>query len=160
MNKSEAGFTLIEAMIVVAVSAILLAVTVPLSAFWTNRADISTAKGELSHGFGKAISLALRNEQALPIGEPAAALCLAPDNQLTVLEPSPSELPNCSANTGNMVWRATIPESISMSSNGNNVSCMCFNTAGLLTNNNCGGCSVTPTIDVGVGNEMDTVHVR
>lgn len=161
MTNREAGFTMVEAMVVVAVSGILLAITLPISAFWLERADISTARGELSHGFGKAIALAIRNEQAVPIGQPAAALCLSTYNELSVLTPSePTEIPNCATSTGTLVWSSTLPAGIDVLSNNADVSCMCFSSAGTLTSNNCNACAITPTIFVGKGTDLDTVHVR
>jgi len=163
--KSQSGFTLIEAMIVVAVSGILLAITLPLSAFWLERADMSAAKGELSQGFGKAIALALRNEHALSSDQVASAMCISSDNELTILQPTNStELPSCATGTGTatgtLVWTSSLPDDIEIKVNGNDVSCMCFRSTGFPTTAGCGGCTNTATVQVSVGSEEDTVHVR
>jgi len=165
--KSQAGLTLIEMMTVVAVTGILLAITLPLSAFWLERADMSAAKGELSQSFGKAIALALRNEHALDIGQPASALCLSADNQVTVLEPvistvapNPVVLPNCAAGTGTTAWSTSLPDDIDVTVNGNAVSCMCFTISGYATDSDCAPCSVAATVDLSIGSEQDTIHVR
>lgn len=160
MRKSNAGFTLIEALIVIAVSSILIAITLPLASFWLERADLSAAKGEMSHGFGKAISAALRNEQALSSAEPAAAMCISADNQLSVLQATSSALPNCAAGTGESIWSASLPDSITISNNGNDVSCLCFNPTGLLTNNSCASCNVESIVDLGIGSQLEFLHVR
>lgn len=160
MIKMNRGFTLIEMVTVLAVSTILLATTIPLGGFWIESAKLSSTKGEMSHGIGKAIATALRNEQALDSASPASALCLSPTNQLSVLQANSSELPNCAASTGTTVWTSSIPENIEVTDNINVLQCLCFNPSGLLTNNSCAACTLEPILEMSIGDHAEVLHVR
>jgi Tfp pilus assembly protein FimT len=150
---------MIEILITMAVSAILLSISLPLGSFWIESTSLSSTKGELSHGIGKAIATSLRNEQAVDRDEPAAVLCLSDSNQLTVLQASASELPNCTLGTGTSVWTSSIPDKVTASKNGVDVSCLCFNVYGLLTTNNCSGCTTETVLDINIGDRHATLHV-
>lgn len=160
MNRVAHGFSLVEMMTVLAVSSILLASAVPLGSFWIVSANLSSTHGEMSHGLGKAIATALRNEHALDNDQPAAALCLSDSSELSVLQANSSETPNCSAGTGTSIWTSSIPDAVDVTENGNAVSCMCFNPYGLLTSNACSGCTTQTVITVISGDREEVLHVR
>lgn len=160
MNKLAHGFSIIELVTVLAISSILLVATVPMGSFWLDSARISTTDGEMSHGIGKAIAIALRNEQALDNAEPAAALCLSDTNQLTVLQATATDTPNCDTAKGTSVWTSAIPDDINITDGGNDVECFCFTPYGLPTNNSCSSCTVATTVDMEIGNRLEVLHVR
>lgn len=159
MRKQSRGISMIEMLVTIAISAILLGISIPLGSFWIESASLSSTKGEISHGIGKAIATSLRNEQAIDRNEPAAALCLSNTNQLTVLQASASELPNCALGTGTSVWTSSIPERVMIKENGTNINCLCFNIYGLLTTTNCPGCATEPVLDISIGDRQATLHV-
>ena len=150
---------MIEMLVTMAVSAILLGISIPLGSFWIESASLSSTKGEISHGIGKAIATSLRNEQAIDRNEPAAALCLSDTNRLTVLQASASELPNCALSTGTSVWTSSIPDKVTIKENGIDINCLCFNIHGLLTTSNCSGCATKPVLDISVGDRQAKLHV-
>lgn len=154
------GYTLIELTTVLAVTAILTASTVPLGSFWIERAQITEATGELTHSFGKAVATSLRNQHALNSTSAVTAVCVSQDNQLTVLEALATTPPNCSTSAGDKIWTTSLPERLSISNSGTDVSCMCFNTNGFLTTaDSCGTCSVGSSLDLTVGGRTETLNV-
>lgn len=158
--KLSRGYSLIELLIVLAISAILLGSTVPLGSHWIRSASLSAADGEISHGIGIAIATAFRNEQALDGKEPAATLCISDTNQLSVLEANASELPNCTAGTGTSVWSSSVPDRAAVTNDGNAISCLCFNPYGLLTSNNCPDCTTDTTLELSVDSTTRVLYVR
>lgn len=160
VKKLYRGFSLVELLVVLAVSGILLGSTIPLGSHWMKSANLSTVDGEMSHGIGKAIAAALRNEQAVDSMEPAAALCLSDTNQLTVLEANASDLPNCSAGTGKTVWTTSMPSNATITADGSDISCLCFNPYALLTTHNCSSCTTKNTLDLSIGNVKKVLYVR
>ncbi len=160
MIRLSRGFSLIELLIVLTVSAILLGSTIPLGSHWIKSASLSSTDGEMSHGIGIAIATALRNEQALDSTEPAAALCLSDTHKLSVLEATASELPNCTAGTGTSVWSSSLPGRATVTSNGDAINCLCFNPYGLLTTNSCSSCTTETALDIDIDTSHRVLHVR
>lgn len=157
--KLSRGFSLIELLVVLAVSGIILASSIPLGSQWIKSANLSSADGELSHAIGIAVATALRNEQALDSVEPAAALCLSDTNQLSVLEANTSGLPNCTGGTGTSVWSSSIPSNTAITANGNDISCMCFNPYGQLTQNSCSSCTIETTLNLSIDSNQRVLNV-
>ena len=160
MNTSYKGYTLVELMVALTVSATVLATTIQLGRHWVEQAKISNSDGELTQGIGKAISIAVRNEQALDSLSPVSALCRSETNQLSVLKANTTELPNCASREGTAVWASSIPDDIDITANGVDMECLCFNAYGLQTTNSCGSCTTTTVLSVSAGSSETTLYIR
>ncbi len=158
--KLSRGFSLIELLVVLAITGILLGSTIPLGSNWIKSANLSTTDGELSHAIGMAIATALRNEQAIDSAEPAAALCLSDTNGLSVLKANTSGLPNCNGGTGTEIWSSSVPSNTAITANGRDISCLCFNPYGQLTQNNCTSCTMETALDLSIGSKKRVLNVR
>lgn len=155
------GYTLIELMTVLAITAILIASTVPLGAYWIERANLAESTGELTHSFGKAIATALKNQHALDPADAIAAICISNTNELTILESQATTALNCSTGMGDKLWTADLPKGIDITSNNTAVSCMCFTSNGFLTNSaaNCSGCITSNTLNLAIGDRSEKLNV-
>lgn len=159
--RHSKGFTLIELMTVLAVTAILIASTVPLGAYWIEQANIAKGTGELTQSFGKAIGASLRNQHALDAGAAVAAICISETNQVTVLESNTTTTLNCANGTGDSTWTTTLPENLSITSGINDVSCMCFNASSFLTNTatNCSSCATGSSVTLTTRGRSEVLDV-
>ncbi len=158
--KHSRGFSLIELLVVLAITGILLGSTIPLGSTWVKSANLSTTDGELSHAIGVTIATALRNEQAVGSTEPAAALCISDTNQLSVLKADTSGLPNCNGGTGIEIWSSSVPSNTAITANGSDISCLCFTQYGQLTQNNCPSCTMETSLDLSIGSKKRVLNVR
>ena len=85
--RRAGGFTLIELMIGIAIMAMLLLAAAPFTKSWVDSTRQMRARSNLIEAVGHARSLAMRNPQARPAGEPiAAVLYQAEANALCVVE--------------------------------------------------------------------------
>lgn len=159
MNTSCRGYTLIEMMTVLAVMTILITATIPLGAFWVQSAKLSTVAGELTHSIGKAVGTALRNRYAINSDGAITTLCITGTDGITVREGTIDTAPSCSANTGTVIWTASRPDDVEITSVGDRVTCLCFDTSGLLTTNQCVGCLTRSSLDLSIGDKRETIFV-
>lgn len=160
-QRRNRGFTLVEMTTVLAVSGILLASTIPLGSYWTQKAKMADATGELTHSIGKAIGSALRNPNALDADVAIAAVCISPDNEVTVLEANVGTPIDCTNGNGNTLKTGTLPPGLEITRFGQTQNCLCFNSSALLTNNNqCSTCSTNATLDLTVGSQTYSLHVQ
>lgn len=148
LNVYIRGISAIETLIALAALSLLITMAVPIGNHIQKRENLSTAHSSLSQGIEKAITTAVYNEKRLERTEPSAALCLTQPNQLSVLKATSNELPNCAAGTGSMVWSASVPENIDITSNGDALNCLCFDRYGLLTTNSCPVCSAETSFEL------------
>ena len=79
------GFTLVEAMVTLAIMALVIAVTVPLTGGWVASANRLDAQGALTEAFGHARGAAIRNAMAASADSPVAKICLE-SGELKVLQ--------------------------------------------------------------------------
>jgi len=125
------GFTLVELLVVVAIVAVLMLVTVPYGGTWVRSAKLSVAKGELTQAHGFAKGAAFRNQWA----------AVNTDSK------------------GNVIWSAQLDSSVSITQNATRLSCMCFDNLAQLTLGGCSACSTTGTLDIAVGADSDTLFL-
>lgn len=111
-HRPQAGLSLIELMIVLAIVGLLALVATPLTSSWGAGADLHTAAGQLNQAYSHARAVALRNE-AGAVGDDVAARI--------VHDPDSGELRVCRLPTGDCgqpVWRAGLPSGVQLSLQG------------------------------------------
>jgi len=74
IGRAQGGFSLVEWMVVVSLTAMLGLVTIPFTSDWGHSADCRTAASVLSFGFSKARAVAMRNPAAAAQGSAAAGM--------------------------------------------------------------------------------------
>ncbi len=156
--KFERGFSLVELMIILAITALLATAAAPLTSGWVRDAELTEVRGSLTQAFGRAKAASLRNFRGAQSNAPVAAICLA-NNTVTVREGTSTNAPSCSANTGTLVWQNPLDSNVTITSSGSAVSCLCFDNRGLLTNNACASCSTAGTLTLTAGSQNDTLTI-
>lgn len=147
MNRFQYGLTFIESLVAMAVLSIVVTMAFPISAAFSERKDLSLTHDRFSQALEKSIAAAISNEHEV---EPATALCRTEGNELTILQASATEVPNCSLGTGATVWSTALPANIDIQSNGESVQCQCFNPDGFLTSDSCPTCTTQLPIEFSV----------
>lgn len=153
--KPERGFTLIELMIVIALFAIIAFVATPITGAWIADADLMRTEGELHQAVGRAKSIALRNPAGASSGEAAGIVCISDTNALSVKQGNVDGAPDCAA-AGDVMWSVQLDEDVAITTDGvgsSALSCMCFNSKGLLTDVGCSTCATDTTFTLAVGNK-------
>lgn len=150
---------MVEVMVVLAVMAILLVAVMPAGTYWVGNAKIASAEGNLNHAVGRAKSAAFRNQRVAANQEPVVAVCISESNTLSVLEGTVANTPDCANNVGSLLWSATLDAAVSVTNNGNAVSCMCFNNLGMLTTNSCTGCLSQSILSLATNDFDETVYI-
>lgn len=110
----QAGLTLIELMIVLAIIGLLALVATPFTSSWGVSTDLHAAAGQLNQAHAHARAVALRNEAGV-VGDAAAARI--------VLDAQGRELKVCRLPTGNCqdaLWRGALPSGVELSLQGGN----------------------------------------
>jgi prepilin-type N-terminal cleavage/methylation domain-containing protein len=161
-SSPNSGFTLIEVMIVVAIIALIALVAAPLSGRWVTDANRLEAEGQLNQAVGRAKASALRNYMGATGNAAVTAICLSPDNILTVLEGTPGTPPTspiCSSATGTQLWRAKLHANITVQADAVDFSCMCFDNRAVPTDS-CNTCSTSTKFSLTAGGESEPVAVH
>lgn len=154
--KRAGGFTLVELMVTVALLALLTMLAGPLTAAWSNSAQVRDAEGLLNQGLGRAKANALRNRYGMIDSQPSALLCLSQGGQLSLHEAASATSPaSC---TSPQLWSAQLPQRVSVQSSGAAFSCLAFDTRGLPTS--VSGCSTSQTFALSAGSEHVTVTFK
>jgi prepilin-type N-terminal cleavage/methylation domain-containing protein len=157
----NSGFTLIEVMIVVAIIALVVLVTAPLSGHWVTDANRLEAEGQLNQAVGRAKASALRNYMGATGNTAVTAICLSNDNVLTVLEGTPGTpavSPDCTTGTGTQLWRGKLHANITVQADAADFSCMCFDNRATPTSS-CNTCSTSTKFSLTAGGETEPVAV-
>lgn len=96
------GFSLVELMVTITISAIALAAAAPLGAAWVNGTRVVETRSVLIAGFGQTKSYAVRNRRAVNDDAVSAVLCID-QGVVKVFDDVPGD---CS---GAAVWSLPIP---------------------------------------------------
>lgn len=121
------GFTLIELVVVIAITVAAMLVAVPLTTSWVDSARVNEAQGLFQQAFSRTKALALRNGSVATASDPAASLCQN-GNVLYVY----SGLPG-TCGTGSYVWQGIVPGdgNTQIQLNSATFSCLALNNAGI-----------------------------
>lgn len=159
MTPRQAGLTLVEMMIVVALIGLLALLATPLTTSWVHGARVGESLAAMEQAVGQAKAAALRNSAAMHGAKAASAICLSDDGVLSVrpakpAAPSVASAPaNCSASGEAPLWSTQLPNSVTVKNDGQDWSCSCFTNKALLTKSDCADCgdSLEFTVSSGAG---------
>lgn len=150
--RKKRGYTLIEVLIVIAILASVILLTAPFSGSWIADANIQESEGQLKEAIGKAKSLALRNQMMARGDSPVAAICISNTQLLTVRKGEEGTPPSCTTPAGEQVWETQLSPRVTIKSDADALSCLCFNNKGMVTqNSSCAGCAGHTELDLKVG---------
>lgn len=144
----QAGFTLIELMVVVALVGILAIMAGPLTSSWVDNAKLDHVVHLLSDGYGRAEAAALRNRQGIINGGAAAVLCLSSAGLALYEAVDENTSASCS---GSAIWSASLPSDVQISAGSTALSCLAFNNQGLLATPSGSSCQNSASVVVSVG---------
>lgn len=127
MVNTRAGFSLIELLVTISILAILLAIGVPLTTTWVQRARVSEATSKLSQAYGLALALAQRNPNGSAQGAAAAGLKLV-DQGVLVCAGDPT---SCAAGSTAVKWKATFPSNAAVAIGASGVKTLALDNTGI-----------------------------
>jgi prepilin-type N-terminal cleavage/methylation domain-containing protein len=110
MVKRQAGLSLIELMVTVAIIGMLAVVTVPFTSVWLDEAAVNNARSQLHRAHAQAKAVALRNPTAKELSEVAASVKLS-GNVLLVCEGAPNGA-GCAVDGNTVVWEGAWPAAV------------------------------------------------
>lgn len=140
--KKEQGFTLIELMVLLVITAILASAAIPFAVGWASGARQMDAKNLFTQALGQAKSLAVLNPQSVSSGSPVSRLRVN-NNTYQVVDVS----------SNSVVWSAAVPRNVSLHIGSSDFSCVQFDNRGLKLSGN--GCGVQDTVVVRSSNVDD-----
>lgn len=112
--RSQAGVTLIESMIAIAITATVGGMAALIGQDYTDQASRREARDQLMMGYHKARSIAMRNVSALTPGAASTLYCLGPDHVLRVFARDDTTTPAtalptaCESTSGTPIWSAAV----------------------------------------------------
>lgn len=123
------GFTLIELMVTLAVAALLLMVAAPFTLGWSDGQRQLQARAALAEATGTARAMALRNQEGLAPGVPAACVRTAEGSQVEVVALAAGQ--GCLSAT-DVRWSAALHPRISLSdATGAAFECVAYGSRGM-----------------------------
>ena len=128
MVKAQAGFTLTEILIVIAIAGVLAAAAAPYSSNWTDNTNVRHATDMLEQSFQNGKTVAMRNPLQVVGSNPAAGLNLE-SGVLLLCQADPTDS-NCTAGGSRVVWQSTIPDGVSILINGSNLTTIDIDNTG------------------------------
>lgn len=140
----QAGVTLIEILIVLALMGVLSVAGMSFTGRWVDSNRILDGNNLFSQAYSRAKAAALRNEFGMINDEPASALCFTNHTLTIYTAKSATEPASCSAANSNQLWRATVSERLSVKINDNagaDFSCVCLGGHAQLTTSVSVGCN-------------------
>lgn len=141
--KKQRGFTLVELMVLLVITAILASAAIPFTAGWASGARQMDAKNLFVQALGQAKSVAVLNPNSVAAGSPVSRLRVI-NNTYQVVDVS----------SNSVVWSAAIPRNVSLHIGNSDFSCVQFDNRGVKMAGN--GCTVLDSIVVR-SNRVDDV---
>lgn len=109
----DQGFTLIELMVTIALLALIMLASLPLTAGWVHSAQTAEARSKLEQAFGFAKALAMRNPCNQVGSNQAARLTVKVGNETTVEVRSGCQATDDDA-TDPPIWKAVLPSGVAV----------------------------------------------
>ena len=131
--QTQRGFTLVELMVLLVITAILASAAIPFTTGWASGARQMDAKNLFVQALGQAKSVAVLNPNSVASGNPVSRLRVN-NNTYEVLD--------VSSNT--VVWSAAVPRNVSLHIGSANFSCVQFDNRGVKIAGN--GCTVLDSV--------------
>ncbi|MCV2360974.1 MULTISPECIES: type II secretion system protein [Roseateles] len=146
MVKSQAGLSMIELMVTIAVMMLLAMAVAPFSVAWGNQAAVRQTQSLLNQAMSQLKSTALRNPSAA--SATAAAVLISIPGKLCVREGLPGAL-DCSA----FNWSAVPPAAIQLNAAASQ--CIALDSAGMSLSATVGGvaCGTVMSFSISKGSE-------
>lgn len=153
------GFTLLELMIVVAIIATLLLATSSLTSAWVDGTQVNNASSALQNAVNQARVAALRNANNKEQGLPVASVCIE-TGKIDVVLVANNTTYVCHSAFSELIRTTKIGAGVSIEQSNVAVSCLTFNSNGLLVPS-IGGCvdNISDQFVVEKNNERAEVHV-
>jgi prepilin-type N-terminal cleavage/methylation domain-containing protein len=149
MVNTQAGFSIIELMVTIAIMMLLAMAVAPFSIAWGNQAAVRQTQSLLNQAMSQMKSTALRNPTAA--SATAAAVLVSIPGKLCVREGLPSAL-DCST----VNWSAVPPAAIQL--NGAASQCIALDSAGMSLGATVGGvvCGTLMSFSITKGSESSS----
>jgi prepilin-type N-terminal cleavage/methylation domain-containing protein len=155
-RKNQTGFTLVELLIALAITAIVLSKAVSFGIGWVQSATIADTQSSLTEAIARAKSIALMNDISVVDGSHVASVCVADNNLVTLHKKTIVDAVGC---RGEIVWQQLLSSDVVIRDGIERMSCMCFDNRAHRTLKNCSNCSVTNTVSINVGNDYEVTGI-
>jgi type II secretory pathway pseudopilin PulG len=159
IHRKLSGFSIIELMIVVLLIGLALSKGIPFTAEWVNSARVTEVESALSESIALAKAKALRNAMGIVSGKAVSAVCFG-DEILQVYESKDEISPAECGGNAVQIWQETLPSNVTITLQGNEVSCLCFDAKGKFTlTGACNNCATNTTFILTAGSTSETVEI-
>lgn len=129
----QAGFTLVELMITVAVIGALLLASANLTGTWIDRSKVNSAQASFEAAITQAKALALRNAGNQLSDTPAVSVCIDNDNdRINIIQLGMNAANLCDIAGNTLLQKYSIAPGIYFKQLNNNVECLVINSLGML----------------------------
>lgn len=157
--RSQRGFTLVELMVTIAILGILLMVGLPLTRAWIDRTRADSAAASLKTAIFDARVIALRNPNNQLASDVATRACIdSTTNQINVILLDLNSTASCNDTTGYQVIKSLpFAEGVTFKQGTTSISCVAFNSNGLLNTTSCA--ATLNTFTVGKNSETADVNI-
>lgn len=156
----DAGFTLIEVMIVVLIAGLLALVAAPFTSAWIDSSKLTKAEGVLAEAVGRAKAAAQRNHLGAAQANTSAVVCVDnAQNSVVVLEAEVSGAnvyAEC-VDVGTIIWQQDIPAGVAVTTADDvAIAGLCFDNRGLVRLDT--DCNSTGNLKFAANVTIDTVQ--
>jgi type IV pilus assembly protein PilA len=157
------GFSMIELLITIAISALLMTSAGTLTTHWIASSRVQSALGVMTQGVSRAKSIALRNPGGVSNGASAAILCISGSTvRLFAATRSPQAAATCQNSGG--LWSAQLASTASVQVNGSTLSCLAFTNRGMPLNPASGSgsdtCPISSNVVISSASQNATVTLN
>lgn len=154
LNSNEAGVSLIELMVTIAILAILTVTGISLTSKWSQQAELDKAIMSLKSGMSLAKSTAMRNGSARAVTDAASQVCFN-NSSISVHEATAAAAASCLTPT---VFQYSLSNAIAIKkADSTNFSCFAFDHFGEVLS--IGNCQTNLSLTVSNGSLNETLNL-